>query len=158
MPMTVTVRDCQQILPCVDELWKTRNADGWRALSPTLDTQQAHSLRELFISSGSTSPGLPASEFGEFCQHLMLFVEERQVLAASQSWVLNDFGSGGQHESSCPQQSPYSSLDWRYQMLIPSESSASSLGKGVSDMRDTFFHVLFILRHVPRDTLYRYSG
>lgn len=79
------------------------------------------------------------------------------MIAARQSWLLNDF-RGDQDDNPWPHQPLHSSLDWRYQMLIPTRSSTSSSTKGVSDMRDTFFHLLFILRHIPRDTLYRYSG
>lgn len=155
MPGTITVKDCQQILPSADALWRARNKGGWRAISSTVNTQVGHSLRDLFISS--TAPPMEVSELAKLCQHLMLFVEERQVISAGQSWVLNDF-PGDQDESPCPHQSPHSSLDWRYQMLIPTRSLTSSSVKGVSDMRDTFFHLLFILRHIPRDILYRYSG
>jgi hypothetical protein len=154
--MTVSLKDCQQILPSADALWRACNEDEWKALASSVDVVQRHSLKDLFIgSASSTAPALQTSEFAKLCQHLMLFVEERQVIAASQSWVLNGFRGD---ESPCPQQSSYSSLDWRYQMLIPSTPLASSLDNGVSDMRDTFFHLLFILRHISRETLYRYSG
>jgi hypothetical protein len=128
--MSVSVKDCQLILPCVDELWRTRTADWWSVVSSTVEAQQTHSLRDLFTSLRSTAPAFLILEFAKICQHLMLFVEERQGITASESWFLNDFRSDDQHEPMCATitvQQP----DWRYQMLVPSEPLASPSDKGV---------------------------
>ncbi|KAE8362187.1 hypothetical protein BDV27DRAFT_147175 [Aspergillus caelatus] len=158
LPVTFTAKDYQQMLPSSDILWGAHNADEWSG-HMALDGPQPKSLKELFTmdSAASIASASQTSEFAKLCQHLMLFVEERRVIAANQSCILHDFSDDTQHRNPCSQQSAYSSLDWRYRMLMPSSPTAS-LGKGVSDTRDTFFHLLFILRHIPLESLYTYSG
>ncbi|RAH53310.1 hypothetical protein BO85DRAFT_504517 [Aspergillus piperis CBS 112811] len=157
MPMTFTATDYQQILPSSEALWRARNADEWRALL-TLHVPEAHSLKELFVGPVSTLKASQTSDLSNLCQHLMLFTEEQRVQAASRSWILHDLGSGDLHHQSCPQKSSFGCLDWRYQMLVPPSSAAPSLIANVSDMRKTFFHLLFILRYLPLEKLYTYSG
>lgn len=157
MPVTFTAKDYQQILPSSDALWRTRDAEEWTR-QMTVDASQSISLVDLFsMNRASTASASQTSEFAKFCQHLMLFVEEKRVIAANQSCILHGSNGDVQHRDSCSQQSSYSSLDRRYIMLIPSSPTAS-LSKGVSDTRNTFFHLLFILRHIPLETLYTYSG
>ncbi|KAL3447835.1 hypothetical protein BJX65DRAFT_317959 [Aspergillus insuetus] len=156
-PTNFTAKDYQQILPSSETLWATRNADEWRALS-TLDGRQTHSLKELLLGPAVTASASQTSDLAKLCQHLMLFVEEQQTRTASQSWILRDLSGGDQNHNPGPPQLSFNCLDWRYQMLIPSSSAASSAIRDVPDMRDTFFHLLSILRHIPLDTLYTYSG
>ncbi|OJZ85544.1 hypothetical protein ASPFODRAFT_46576 [Aspergillus luchuensis CBS 106.47] len=157
MPMTFTATDYQQILPSSEALWRARNADEWRALL-TLHVPEAHSLKELFVGPVSTLKASQTSDLSNLCQHLMLFTEEQRVQAASRSWILHDLSSGDLHHQPCPQKSSFGCLDWRYQMLVPPSSAAPSLIANVSDMRKTFFHLLFILRYLPLEKLYTYSG
>ncbi|KAE8313540.1 hypothetical protein BDV41DRAFT_564202 [Aspergillus transmontanensis] len=157
MPVTFTAKEYQQILPSSDELWRMRNTDEWRR-QMTVDVSQPISLVDLFsMDRASTASASRTSEFAKFCQHLMLFVEERRVIAANQSCILHESNDNAQRRNSCSQQSSYSSLDWRYRMLTPS-SSIASFSNGVLSTRNTFFHLLFILRHIPLETLYTYSG
>lgn len=99
------------------------------------------------------------SDFNKLILLVVLFVEESRAINASQSSALFNFNLENQGTSSNmrPLSVSYRRLDWKYKLLAPKLFSLSaSIGK--PDARNTFHHLLGILRHVPRKQLYVYSG
>lgn len=99
------------------------------------------------------------SDFNKLILLVVLFVEESRAINASQSCALFNFNldDQGTSSSSRPLSVSYRRLDWKYKLLAPKLFSISA-STGNSDARNTFHHLLGILRHVPRKQLYVYSG
>lgn len=102
---------------------------------------------------------LHSSDFSKLVLHLVLFVEERRAIDASNSCALLDFS----HENQSPDSytrlpTSYRTLDWKYELLATTGESPISASTSILDARNIFFHLLGILRHIPLKKLYAYSG
>ncbi|PLB53994.1 hypothetical protein P170DRAFT_460272 [Aspergillus steynii IBT 23096] len=135
------------------------NGGTFRSRAPVSeDGLQSQNLKELFsMPPTPRDSSNKMSEIGKLSQLLMLFVEEKRVIAASQSSILRDFTDDDQIPSPIVKPLSYAALNQRYESLRPAVSTVK-LTPCISDTRDTFFNLLFILRHIPLGRLYTYSG
>ncbi|KAJ5563944.1 hypothetical protein N7513_000186 [Penicillium frequentans] len=179
MQPTFSAKDYEQILPSSDALWRMRNEDEWSShfresngqhspksflelfkSSYQPDTAQPFSLKELFsLKWTANNAFLNASDFSKLVLHLALFVEERRAIDASNSCALLDFSHENQiSDSDTRPPTSYRTLDWKYEMLATTSESVTSTSTSILDARNTFFHLLEILRNIPLKQLYAYSG
>ncbi|KAJ6035908.1 hypothetical protein N7540_000187 [Penicillium herquei] len=118
------------------------------------------SLNQIFCMNWALSGVIKQlSHFNKLVLLVVLFVEESRAINTSRSCALSDFNAEdeGASSSTRPPLLSYRKLDWKYNLLAPDSFSLSSYA-GNPDNRDTFYHLLEILRHVPRKQLYASSG
>ncbi|KAJ5094791.1 hypothetical protein N7456_010652 [Penicillium angulare] len=152
-----TATDYEQMLPSHDTLWQSRSEGEWKSLSHLLNDQTPPmSLKKIFSLNWMSNGVLQqVSEFNKLILNLMLFVEERRAIEASRSCAL--FEEEPTFSTKSALSPSYRRLDWKYKLLAPKPFEPSER-TGNSDARNIFYHLIGILRHVPRKQLYAYSG
>lgn len=128
--------------------------------SHQLDIPQPLSLKELFsLSWTANNAFVLSSDFTKLILHLVLFVEERRAIDASNSCALLDFSHGNQiPDSTTRPPTSYRTLDWKYELLAATDESSTSTSTSILETRNIFSHLLGIIRHIPLKQLYAYSG
>ncbi|KAL4804851.1 hypothetical protein BDV18DRAFT_161945 [Aspergillus unguis] len=147
------VDDFEQILPCSSSLWRAKTASEWELLYSMHRSRPALSLRTLFtkfcLSELEDLSQLP--ELTKLLLLLAFWVEEQKALKGSKMLSLLH------GNRSMPGPSSDVGLDKRFDTLEPIKTPALD-DEQLFKTRKIFYHILFIIRHVPMRLMYKFFG